>query len=980
MRKISNKKRFLAVVLSVLMVALGLPLQAQAASSNWSQLANKTGDIDWIYGNLNSSKSVYVEGMSVPQRLILNDIKSIGGEHYVDFEHQFTKGGYYAYDFITGWDQAKDAAQDYIGQNWSDSWIGELEYKVDIVIQSNDHSDDQEDAYEEVYGARTVRLYSSEPVTKAAITMNNTLQGDVDRDSSLGFTVTWEGDAKDVVILYASHIAIGDDSDMGWGDGKGAGGISGSPYHNYLASSSEWEGKSSKDNQLSIDYDVVNISGIKWGDADGDGIKDAGEDGLRGWQIWADLNENGTLDSSEPSTLTGSNGSYSLNVLLANKNNNNVRIYETQKSGFTQTYPSDEIYHEFILKQGDADITDVDFGNFEILPSITVTKTASPASLPKGGGEFTYKFVVSNNGLVPVTVISVQDNVIGNITLPADVELAPGESTEEMTAVLTHTESGTYTNIVTATAEDDYGNEDTATADASVVVTDSDSSITVTKTASPLTLPEPGGEFTYTYKITNNGNIPVTLINVNDDVIGDISLPTDKLLGSGDFIELTGKYTYTDDGTYKNIVTVTAIDSNQEEIEVKTSAEVTVTDTKPLIRVTKTASPTSMTVPGGEFTYTFEVENIGTVPVTLTRVYDNVLGEIELPEDIYLQPGEKSAEIVVTATHTAAGTYRNTVTATAVDDDENTATSTADASVAVTEVFIPIYDIGITKDADVDEYDEVNDVINYTINVSNKGNSALTQVTVIDPMIGTLSGPTGDVNENGALDTDEIWVYKGTYSVTQDDIARDFITNIAKAYSYETEEVEDSVTVDYDEPGGPTDNSRYRITIEKDADVREYSAEGDVINYTITLNNTGNRVITGIKVTDPLLKTLDGPDGDSDDDKQLDLNETWTYIGSYTVTEADMLEDSIENTATADTNETGPVDDTVIVNRNEEEIIIPEPEVPEAGVPEIIEEQPVPQGTLPNTGRFFNTSILAALGSILVISGLALNRKKRIKE
>lgn len=984
MRKISNKKRFLAVVLSVLMVALGLPLQAQAASSDWSQLANKTGDIDWIYGNLNSSKSVYVEGMSVPQRLILNNIEPISGEHYVDFEHQFTKGGHYAYDFITGWDQAKEAAKDYIGQTWSDSWIGKLQYSVDIPVLSNNHSGDQEDAYEDIYGQRTVRLYSSEPVTKAAITMNNTLQGDVDGDSSLGFTVTWEGDAKDVVILYASHIAIGDNSEMGWGDGNGAGGISGSPYHNYLTASSEWEGKSSKDNQLSIDYDVVNISGMKWGDNDGDGIKDSGEDGLKGWKIWEDLNGNGFLDNGEPSTLTGSNGKYSLNVLLAEKNNNNVRIYETQKSGFTQTYPSNK-FHEFVLKQGDSDITDVNFGNFEILPSITVTKVASPASLPIGGGEFTYKFVVTNNGEVPVTVTSVVDNVIGEIKLPADVKLEPGESTEEMTATWTHTESGTHTNTVTAIAEDDNNNEAKATASASVNVSNDYASIIVTKTPYPLTLPEPGGEFTFTYVITNNGTEVVTLTEVHDDQIGLISLPEIKTIEPGKSVTLTGKKTYADDGTYVNIVNVKGTYDNGKPITAEATASVTVTDTKPIISVTKTASPTSMTVPGGEFTYKFEVENVGTVSVTLTRVYDNVFGEIELPEDRYLLPGEKSAEMVVTATHTAAGTYHNTVTATAVDDDENPATSTDDASATVTEEFIPLYELAITKDADVEEYDEVNDVINYTINVSNKGNSALTQVTVTDPMLGTLTGPTGDDNENEALDTDEVWVYKGSYSVTQDDIARGFITNIAKAYSYETEEVEDSVTVDYDEPGGPTDNSRYRITIEKDADVKEYSAEGDVINYTITLNNTGNRVLTGIKVTDPLLKTLDGPEGDDDNDKKLDLNETWTYTGSYTVTEADMLEDSIENTATADTTETGPVDDSVIVKRTEDEItIIPEPEVPEAGVPkipeEIIEEQPVPQGTLPNTGRFFNTWILAALGSILVISGLALNRKRRIKE
>lgn len=898
MKKISNMKRFLAVVLSVLMVALGLPLQAQAASSDWSQLANKPGSIQWIYGNLNSNKSVYVEGMSVPQRLVLNDIKPIDDEHYVEFEHQFTKGGYYAYDFITGWDQAKDAAEDYIGQNWDDDWIGELGNFVEIAVPTNGYASDQEDAYEEVYGQRTIRLYSSEPVTKAAITMNTTLQGDVDGDSSLGFKVTWEGDAKDVVILYASHIAIGDDSDMGWGAGNGAGGISGSPYHNYLTSSSEWSGKSSKDNQLSIEDLIVNISGMKWGDTDGDGIKDSGEEGLNKWKIWADLNSNGTLDSGEPSTSTDSNGRYSLNVMLAEKNNNVVRIYETQKSGFTQTYPSDEIYHEFVLKQGDEDIADVNFGNYEMLPSITVTKKASPASRPIGGGEFTYTFVVTNNGEVPVTLTSVVDDVIGNIKLPADVYLEPGESTEEMTATKTHTASGTYTNVVTASAKDDNNNPATASASASVNVSFDYASITVTKTPNPLTLPEPGGEFEFTYVVTNNGTEVVTLTEVVDDKIGVISLPEVKTINPGASVTLTGKKTYTDDGTYVNKVTVNALYDVNKPITAEATASVTVTDTLPLISVTKTASPTIMTVPGGEFTYTFVVKNIGTVPVTLTKVYDDVIKDIKLPKIVDLLPGETSEPMQATMTHTAAGTYNNTVTATAVDDDGNKATSSADASVEVTEEFIPKYEMGITKTADVEEYDAVNDVINYTIKISNKGNSALTQVTVTDPMLGTLTGPTGDANENGALDTDEVWIYNGSHSVTEDDIANEKIINTAKAFSYETEEVEDSVTVDYD-PQGPEEP------------------------------------------------------GDPEDPEEPDRPDR-----------------------------PGRPEEP-----GEEELInIPEPDVPEAGVPEmpeepeeIIAEQPVPQGVLPDTGRFFNTSILAAIGSILVLSGLALNKKKHIK-
>ena len=71
-------------------------------------------------------------------------------------------------------------------------------------------------------------------------------------------------------------------------------------------------------------------------------------------------------------------------------------------------------------------------------------------------------------------------------------------------------------------------------------------------------------------------------------------------------------------------------------------------------------------------------------------------------------------------------------------------------------------------------------------------------------------------------------------------------------------------------------------------------AAGDVINYRITVDNTGNVTLTGITVTDTLDPTvtavLDGGFniGDLDDDGNLDTNETWTYSASYMVTQADL--------------------------------------------------------------------------------------------
>jgi len=48
--------------------------------------------------------------------------------------------------------------------------------------------------------------------------------------------------------------------------------------------------------------------------------------------------------------------------------------------------------------------------------------------------------------------------------------------------------------------------------------------ISIVKVASPTTVSEPGTEVTYTYTVTNEGNIPLTGIEVSDDKLGDITL------------------------------------------------------------------------------------------------------------------------------------------------------------------------------------------------------------------------------------------------------------------------------------------------------------------------------------------------------------------------------------------------------------------------------------------------------------------------
>ena len=46
----------------------------------------------------------------------------------------------------------------------------------------------------------------------------------------------------------------------------------------------------------------------------------------------------------------------------------------------------------------------------DVLPDISVTKTADVASVPETGGDVTYTFVVTNNGAEKVTLTSLVDD------------------------------------------------------------------------------------------------------------------------------------------------------------------------------------------------------------------------------------------------------------------------------------------------------------------------------------------------------------------------------------------------------------------------------------------------------------------------------------------------------------------------------------------------------------------------------------------
>jgi VCBS repeat-containing protein len=79
------------------------------------------------------------------------------------------------------------------------------------------------------------------------------------------------------------------------------------------------------------------VSGVKFNDLDGDGVRDLGEPGLQGWTVYADLNNNRQLDAGEPSAVTAADGSYTLTLSPGT-----YTFREVPQAGWVQTAPSPE--------------------------------------------------------------------------------------------------------------------------------------------------------------------------------------------------------------------------------------------------------------------------------------------------------------------------------------------------------------------------------------------------------------------------------------------------------------------------------------------------------------------------------------------------------------------------------------------------------------------------------------------------------------
>lgn len=181
-------------------------------------------------------------------------------------------------------------------------------------------------------------------------------------------------------------------------------------------------------------------------------------------------------------------------------------------------------------------------------------------------------------------------------------------------------------------------------------------------------------------------------------------------------------------------------------------------------------------------------------------------------------------------------------------------------------------DLLITKTADPRTFSALNDQIDYDIVVENIGTVAVDNITVNDDLTASswLIASLGPGLSN---------TFTTSYNITAADLQNGFVTNIATA------EAVDIFVSAYEVV------TKEGLIISKVATPKTYSAIGQVIAYDIVVENNGATVLGNIMVSDDL----------TGDNWNISLVPGQSQIlqTTYSILDADMINGSVENIATA---------------------------------------------------------------------------------
>ena len=561
-------------------------------------------------------------------------------------------------------------------------------------------------------------------------------------------------------------------------------------------------------------------------------------------------------------------------------------------------------------------------------PELTLVKSSTTTSIVVAGQVVPYSYLLTNTGNVTISALSVSDDNVDAPAVCVETTLAPAEST---TCSASHTvtqaeldangsptpDSGVLTNVAIATGTPAGGTltDPTDSLDIPIV---QDPELTLLKSGtfedeSGDGFAQPGETISYTFSVTNSGNVTLTDVTLADTV-GGVTISGGPIatlaVGAVDTTTFSGSYAITqadiDAGAFLNTATVTGTDPNDQPVSDDDS------HTEPLpqdpeLTLLKSGTFTDesgdgFAQPGETISYTFSVTNSGNVTLTDVTLADTVGGvTISGGPIATLAVGAVdtttfSGSYAITQADIDAGAFLNTATVTGTDpNDQPVSDDDSHTEPLPQDPELTLRQVGHLQDESGDGFAQPGETISYTFSVTNSGNVTLTDVTLADTVGGvTISGGPIATLAVGAVDTT---TFSGSYAITQADIDAGAFLNTATVTGTDPNDQPVSDDDSHTEPL-PQDPE---LTLLKSGTFTDESGDGfaqpgETISYTFSVTNSGNVTLTDVTLADTVggVTISGGPIATL----AVGAVDTTTFSGSYAITQADIDAGAFLNTAT----------------------------------------------------------------------------------
>lgn len=554
--------------------------------------------------------------------------------------------------------------------------------------------------------------------------------------------------------------------------------------------------------------------------------------------------------------------------------------------------------------------------------SISLTKTPNKSKLSgddvAAGSKIGYTFTIKNTGEQELQDIVLTDTKLA--TAPTidwgtntSHTLAPGASvTATGEYSLTSDEAkkdGPINNTATVTATDQLNRKVTSMSSATVPVK-ATGSVTVTKSVSPSIITDGdasiGKTLTWTITAKNTGDQTLNGVSFNDSLNGISSLAinwngnsTGKIApGSAATATATYKITAADvkKGTVTNTAHVTCNDTRGDALRSNDATATAQISGKTGLKLEKSVDITHIgaddATAGKKLTYTIKMTNTGNKRLTGLAISDPKVSSSTIsPSSTSLDAGATATATVtyaITDADITAGKVINTATAKSYDDDGNEVDS--NEGTATTTIETPKPGISVVKSSDTPQLAGSNahagTVITYTIDITNTGNTTITNPTITDSM-----AYDGNVQlKISSLSPGKTQRLTAKHTVTQAEIDSGKITNTCNTTYRQTTTTSTSTT---------TISATSSLAITKEVDISSIPANeaipGKKLTYTIKVTNTGQTTVSGIALNDSLSGTKVGELSRT----ALAPGESSTAKATYAITANDITSGAVTNTVSA---------------------------------------------------------------------------------